>query len=115
MPLDIPEAVTVDQDQPGPILREHWPLDDLEPNWRQVGNVINDAGTIRDLRRKRHVAHLHTLGPRSLDEFLIEFGAAYSLTTAIENALEQWAKLSPEAVAAAGGNQFPPSPLHSVR
>ena len=77
----------------------------LQSGRQKRGLVIPDVAL--DLRRQRHVAHLHRLGPRAMDELLREIGAKHACMTLIESLLEEYTRLDPEAVAAAGGYQFP--------
>ena len=70
--------------------------------------------TIRDLRRRRHVAHICRLGDRAVDELLLEIGAERSCMTAIDMKLERYAKLDRGVIAAGGGNRLPRTPIHAV-
>ncbi len=74
--------------------------------------MANDRG---DLRFRRQVEHLHRLGPRATAELLAEIGAERGITTIIDRKLERYAELDPEAMAAAGGGDFWPAPMHEVR
>ena len=74
--------------------------------------------SMEDMRFRRLVQHLHELGPRALGEFLVELGrphgwrhedAAYLATG---NLLEKFGTLTAEMLAATGGDQWPPAPLH---
>ena len=76
---------------------------------------VTAAGVIADLRRQRHVRKYHRLGPRVIDALLIEIGAERGITTIIERKIEAYAEIEPEALEAAGGDQFPPAPLYEVR
>ncbi len=76
--------------------------------------MMHSAAATRDLRRRLHVERLHRLGPRALDELLLEIGAEMSCLTAIETRLERYAGLDRGVVAAVGGDRFPPSPLHAM-
>ena len=69
---------------------------------------------ISALRRQRHIQKLHGLGPRALDELLIEIGTEFGITAFIDQKLERYAKLDPEALEAAGGDIFSPVPIHGV-
>ena len=82
---------------------------------RCVVCVMDIPAATRDLRRRDHVERLHRLGPRVLDELLLEIGAARSCLTAIETTLERYAGLSQDVIAAADGDRFPARPFHEVR
>ena len=62
---------------------------------------------IRELRRRRHVERLHRLGPRAVDELLLDIGAERHCMTAIEDKLARYAELDPGLVTAVGGDRFP--------
>ena len=93
-----------------PILARHW--FGVEP--RRSADMI-EADVIADLRRQRHVRKLHRLGPRVLDELLVEIGAERSITTIIERKIERYAGLDPEALATIGGDGFCPVSIREVR
>ncbi len=61
------------------------------------------------LRRQRTAERLHRLGARALAELLSEIGAP-----AWRIAEEYAHRLSPELLAAVGGDRFPPPPLRMV-
>ena len=67
-----------------------------------------------DLRFHRRVQRLHRLGDRVLGEFLAELGAERGITTIIDQKLERYAGLEPEALEATGGDRFWPAPLREV-
>ena len=92
-----------------PILARHW--FGVEP--RRSADMI-EADVIADLRRQRHVRKLHRLGPRVLDELLVEIGAERSITTIIERKIERYAALDPTALEALRGDRFSPLPIHGV-
>ena len=69
---------------------------------------------LRDLRRRLHVGHLHYLGPRAVDEILLEIGAEFSCMTAIEMKLERYSGLERAVVVAVGADRMPPVPIHAV-
>ncbi len=72
-------------------------------------------GVIADMRRQRHVRQLYRLGPRAIDALLVEIGAERGIATIIERKVERYAGLDPEALEAAGGDRFPPLPIHVVQ
>ena len=74
-----------------------------------------ERAAISALRRQRQIQKVHGLGPRALDELLIEIGTKHGITIDIERIVERYAALDPEAVRLAGGDRFPPVPLHEVR
>ncbi len=71
--------------------------------------------TIRDIRRQRHVQHLHRLGPRIFDELLQEIGAERSCMTMIETRLERFAALNQEQVTALEADRFPSAAIYVVQ
>ncbi len=93
-----------------PIIARHW--FGIEP-FRPIGQVA--AEVVADLRFRRRVQQVHRLGDRVLGEFLAEIGAERGIQTIIDRKLERYAQLDPEALEAAGGNEFWPAPLHEVR
>ena len=106
-----PDWVPTDFDATtNPIIARHW--FGVEP-FRPIGHVV--AYVISDLRRRRHVQMLHRLGPRALNELLVEIGAECSITTTIKQNVETYAALDPETVRLAGGDRFPAAPIHAVR
>ena len=74
-----------------------------------------DPGILADLRRQRHVQKLHRLGPRVLDELLVEIGAERSITTLVERKIEKYAALDIDTLELVGGDRFPSQPIHVVR
>ena len=92
-----------------PILATHW--FDIEP-LRQSTLVPVDV--IADLRRQRHIRKLHRLGPRVLDELLVEIGVERSITTVIERKVEAYAELEREIFETAGSDEFWLVPIHVV-
>ena len=79
---------------------------------RLLGEVA--AVVVSDLRFRRHVEHLHRLGPRAVGEFLAEFGVEYSIRTAIDTKLARYAELEPETIELTGGGDFWPTPMHEA-
>ncbi len=88
-----------------PILAAHWfgvrPL-------RPTGQVV--GGVVADLKRQRQIKHVYSLGVRAVGELLDEVAQGENL----DRALEAYARLTPELLAALGGDRFPPSPVHAV-
>jgi hypothetical protein len=67
------------------------------------------------LRLQRGSEHLHHLGPRAVDGFLRDLAARIGgMPAALALLAEYERRLSPEMLAATGGNRFPPAPMHSV-
>ncbi len=80
----------------------------------EQGQSVAAPSVIADLRRRRHVQKLHRLGPRTIDALLIEIGVERGITTIIEQKVEAYAQLEPEALEVAGGDRFWPAPLREV-
>ena len=74
-----------------------------------------ERAAISALRRQRQIQKVHGLGPRALDELLIEIGTEFGITAIIEQKIEQYATLDPEAVRLVGGDRFPAQPIHEVQ
>ena len=72
------------------------------------------AVVVADLRFRRQVERVHALGPRAVAELLAEIGAERAIQTIIDTKLDRYAKLDPAAIEAAGGDRFPPAPLHEI-
>ncbi len=92
-----------------PIIGEHF--FGIEP-FRPIGSVA--AEIVADLKFRCQVLHLHRLGPRAVGELLAELGAERSIQTVIDQKLDTYAGLDPEAIEATGGDDFWPPPLHEV-
>ena len=73
------------------------------------------AEIVARLHFRRQVERLHRLGPRATAELLAEIGAERGITTVIDRKLDTYLDIDPEALEAAGGDQFPPVPIHAVR
>ncbi len=80
---------------------------------RPVGQIA--AEVVADLQFRRQVERLHRLGPRVTAELLAEIGAERSIMTGIDQKIEKYINIEPAALEAAGGNKFPPLPIHEVR
>ena len=80
---------------------------------RSIGQIA--AEVVADLRFRRDVQQVHRLGDRVFGELLAEIGAERGITTIIDQKLERYAELNPEALEAAGGDDFWPAPVHEVQ
>ena len=69
--------------------------------------MLSTPDLVRDIRRQRHVERLHRLGPRAIDELLLEIGAERHCLTAIEDKLACYAELDSDLALAVGGDRFP--------
>ncbi len=73
------------------------------------------TGTADALRLQRGAEHVHRLGARALAELLAELARDRCELVATLDRLDAWrAGLTPDLVRAAGGDRFPPRPLHEV-
>ncbi len=79
---------------------------------RSTGSAA--AETVANLRFRRKVERIHSLGPRVTAELLAEIGAERNIRTVIDDKLERYAGLDPKAVAVTGGDDFWPAPLTEV-
>ncbi len=79
---------------------------------RPIGEVA--AEIVSDLKFRRQVIRLHRQGPRAVGEFLAGLGADRDIATIIDQKLDAFAELDPEALKAAGGDAFWQPPLHEV-
>jgi hypothetical protein len=68
----------------------------------------------RDARFRRDVKRLHRLGVRALYEMLVDLGARRLVRTEIERLVARFARIDPEALAAAGGDRMPPGAAEAV-
>jgi hypothetical protein len=67
------------------------------------------------VRLQRGAEHLHSLGARALAEMLAELARDRCDLADTLDRLDAWRDgLTPELLRAAGGNRFPPRPLHVV-
>jgi len=84
--------------------------------YRATGSITQaQVADLDDIRFQRAVSRLHRLGERSFGEMLIELGARFLIRTEIEKLIERYINnLDPATVAAVGGRQFAPVPLHPV-
>ncbi len=67
------------------------------------------------LRLQRGAEHLHSLPPRALAEFLAELAGRVGGMPATFALLTEYERLTVAKLRAAGGDRFPPRPLHSVQ
>ncbi len=65
-------------------------------------------------RLHRGAEHLHRLGPRAMAEFLAELGSRIGGTPACLSLLNEYRRLAPGQVRAAGGDRPPRRPLSTV-
>ncbi len=72
------------------------------------------AEVVADMKFRRWVQQVHRLGDRVLGELLAEIGAERGIQTVIDQKLERYAQLKPEALEATGGDDFWQPPLHGV-
>ncbi len=72
------------------------------------------AEIVADLKFRRQVIRLHRQGPRAVGEFLAEIGAERGITTIIDQKLERYVDLDPEALGTVGADEFWRPPLHGV-
>jgi hypothetical protein len=73
------------------------------------------AANFRQLRRRRQVERVCRLGPRVVFECFDELIARGLVdATDLDRQLARYARLDPATLALAGGDRFPPVPLHLV-
>jgi hypothetical protein len=68
----------------------------------------------RRLRRQRQVEAIYQLGPRVLLELLNEIDRHNGLGNDLDQRLAEYAAIDPVALAATGGDRFPPPPIREV-
>ena len=83
------------------------------PGLRHIGPIA--AEIVSEIRFRRKVEQVHSLGPRVTAELLAEIGAERSIRTVIDQKLEVYAGLDPSAVSAVGGDRFWPAPVHRIK
>ncbi len=81
-------------------------------SFRPIGQIA--AEVVADLRFRRQVLRLHRLGPRVTAELLAELGVERSIMTLIDGKLDRYTDLDPKTLEAAGGDGFPPLPIHGI-
>ncbi len=79
---------------------------------RPIGAIA--AEVVADLQFPRQVQRLHRQGPRVLAELLAHLGAKHGIQTSIEQTIEHFAELDPEALQTTGGDRFWEPPHHGV-
>ena len=84
----------------------------ISGTFRPFGEVA--AEIVADMKFRRRVLRLHSLGPRVVGELLAEIGAERSIQTVIDQKLDTYAQLEPEALEATGGSDFWQPPIHGV-
>ena len=71
--------------------------------------------SLDQLRLQRGTQHLHKLGPRAVAGFLEDLADHIGGMPAALGLLAKYEqRLSPAMIRAAGGDRFPPRPLHGV-
>jgi hypothetical protein len=86
------------------------------PNSNATGASRNsDPADAADRRFERQVLRLYTLGARAVCELLREVGVQTMHMTTIEQVLDRYACIDPDALTAFDGDRFAPRPLHLVR
>jgi hypothetical protein len=60
------------------------------------------------LRYRRGAEHLCRLGPRAVAEFLAEIADAHGAESDVLHRRDDWRRLTPAMVGAAGADRFPP-------
>ena len=78
---------------------------------RSVGRIAAEIAA--NVRFQRRVINL-CKRPRLVGELLARLGAERSITSRIDQLLEELENLDPEALELAGGDRFPPLPIHGV-
>lgn len=76
---------------------------------------MEEVRQIADFKFRRDVERLCLKGPRVVGELLAEIGAERSITTILEAKLSRYTAIDDMALSMAGGDRFPPPPLHRVR
>ena len=62
------------------------------------------------LRRHRQFEHVHELGPRAVEELVVEVANGEDL----DRALAAYQRLTPGLLEATSGDRFPPAPIYEV-
>ena len=83
-------------------------MSELKPIGPIAAKIVQDL-VFRTLARK-----IHNLGPRVTAEILAETAARHDCEAEVLSMMQSYADLTPEQLAAAGGTDLPPSPLHLV-
>ena len=77
-----------------------------------VGEIA--AEVVADLAFRRKVERLHNLGARAPAEFLAEIAAERSIMALIDQKIDRYAQLDPDALEVTSGDDFWQPPLHGV-
>ena len=81
------------------------------PNSSATGGSRNsDPVDAADRQFERQVLRLYTLGARAVCELLREVGVQTMHMTTIEQVLDRYAGIDPDALTAFSGGEFPPYP-----
>lgn len=78
-------------------------------------SILSKNAIGEHLRFRRDVERLHRLGPRAVYECFAHLGRKHLIRTSIEAEVKRFAGLDPAALAALGGDRFPPAPVHLVQ
>ncbi len=81
--------------------------------FRPIGAIA--AEIVADLKFRRQVIRLRQQGDRVLCEAFAHIGAKHGIRTSIEQTIDHFAEIDPEALQATGSDDFPPLPIHVVR
>ena len=79
---------------------------------RPIGAIA--AEIVADMKFRRKVIRLRRQGDRALCEAFAHLGAKHGIQTSIEQTIERFAGIEPEALEAAGGDNFWQPPIHEV-
>ncbi len=97
-----------------PNFGRNWSDDPLRlPGFKAIGEIA--AEIVGRLPFQRKIERVHRLGPRVLGEMLAELGAERGIQTIIDEKLERYIELNPEALKAADGDEFWFAPVREVR
>ena len=96
-----------------PGFRRNW----TEPPHSKKSSIVGSAAAeiVSDTQFRHRVERVHALGARVMGELLAELGVQRSIMPAINEKLERYAGIDPQALRALGGDKFWPVPLHEVR
>ena len=87
-----------------------------EPPHCKKSSIVGSAAAaiVSDLQYRRQVERVHALGARCLAEMLAELGVERAIMPAINEKLERYGSIDPQALQALGGDKFWPSPVREV-
>ena len=96
-----------------PGFRRNW----TEPPGCKNSSIVGSAAAemVSDVQFRQAVQRVHDLGARCLAELLAEIGVERAIMPAINEKLERYGNINPEALRLLGGDQFSPAPLHEVQ